>query len=83
MSLIDMLKPSTKVVEVDADDTERTLHFPHEACYSAYCSECCGCETYKEGYNKAIDDFVKLYKSKTKMEHILVDTIAEQLKEAK
>ena len=35
-----------------------------------------------DSYSKAVDDFVKLYKSKTKMEHELVDKIAEQLKES-
>lgn len=38
---------------------------------------------YKFGYNKAIDDFVELYKSKTTMENKLVDEIAEQLKGGK
>lgn len=36
-----------------------------------------------DSYSKAVDDFVKLYKSKTKMEHELVDKIAEQLKGVK
>ncbi len=35
----------------------------------------------EQAYNKAIDDFVKAYKSKTTMEHKLVEEIAEQLKE--
>lgn len=34
----------------------------------------------KEEYNKAIDDFVELYKSKTTIENELVGMIAEQLK---
>lgn len=38
---------------------------------------------YKFGYNKAIDDFVELYKSKTTMENKLVYEIAEQLKGGK
>ena len=36
-----------------------------------------------DSYNKAIDDFVELYKYKTTMENKLVDEIAEQLKGAK
>ena len=32
------------------------------------------------GYNKAIDDFVKLFKDKTSMENILIDDITEQPK---
>lgn len=36
-----------------------------------------------DSYNKAVDDFVELYKSKTTMENKLVDEIAEQLKGAK
>lgn len=35
----------------------------------------------REVYNKAIDDFVEDYKSKTTMENKLVEEIAEQLKE--
>lgn len=34
----------------------------------------------KEQYNKAVDDFVNLYKYKTSMENNLVDEIAEYLK---
>lgn len=34
----------------------------------------------KEQYNKAVDDFVNLYKHKTSMENNLVDEIAEYLK---
>lgn len=37
-------------------------------------------EIKKTEYNKAIDDFVNLFKSKTTMENVLVDKIAEQLK---
>lgn len=36
---------------------------------------------YSDGYNKAIEYFVMLFKSKTSMENSLVDEIAEQLKE--
>ena len=36
---------------------------------------------YLDGYNKAIEYFVMLFKSKTYMENSLVDEIAEQLKE--
>lgn len=35
---------------------------------------------YADGYNKAIDDFVRIFKSKTHMENKLADEIAEQLK---
>lgn len=35
---------------------------------------------YELGYSKAIDDFTVIFKSKTSMENILVDEIAEQLK---
>ena len=36
---------------------------------------------YADGYKKAIDDFVRIFKSKTHMENKLADEIAEQLKE--
>ena len=36
---------------------------------------------YSDGYNKAIEYFVMLFKSKTSIENSLVDEIAEQLKE--
>lgn len=36
---------------------------------------------YSDGYNKAIEYFVMLFKSKTSIENRLVDEIAEQLKE--
>lgn len=35
---------------------------------------------YNMIYNKAINDFVELYKSKTRMEQLLVEEIAEQLR---
>lgn len=35
---------------------------------------------YELGYSKAIDDFAVTFKSKTSMENMLVDEIAEQLK---
>lgn len=35
---------------------------------------------FVKGYDKALKDFVELYKSKTSMENRLVDELAEQLK---
>ena len=46
-----------------------------------YEAENCCNNSFIIGYNKAIDDFAVTFKSKTSMENILVDEIAEQLKE--
>ena len=38
-------------------------------------------EYVEQAYNKAIDDFVEELKRKTPMENMLIDELAEQLKE--
>ena len=38
-------------------------------------------EYVEQAYNKAIDDFVEELKKKTPMENMLIDELAEQLKE--
>ena len=54
------------------DHRERECNHINEALYD---------KGYSDGYNKAIEYFVMLFKSKTSMENSLVDEIAEQLKE--
>lgn len=53
------------------DHRERECNHINEALYD---------KGYSDGYNKAIEYFVMLFKSKTSMENSLVDEIAEQLK---
>ena len=48
----------------------------YDNCHNATCRRKCE----KDGYDKAIDDFVKVFTSKTNMENKLVKEISEQLK---
>ena len=54
------------------DHRERECNHINEALYD---------KGYSDGYNKAIEYFVMLFKSKTSIENSLVEEIAEQLKE--
>ena len=51
--------------------SERMLEENRQAGYS---------HGYTDGYNEAVDDVVKLFKSKTTMENNLIEEIAELLK---
>ena len=65
-------KQLTEWLEELKDRRERECNHINEALYD---------KGYSDGYNKAIEYFVMLFKSKTFMENSLVDEIAEQLKE--
>ena len=54
------------------DHRERECNHINEALYD---------KGYSDGYNKAIEYFVMLFKSKTSMENSIVDEIVEQIKE--
>ena len=79
--LIDRIESQPTAYDVDKlaewleelkDHRERECNHINETLYD---------KGYSDGYNKAIEYFVMLFKSKTSMENSLVDEIAEQLKE--
>jgi hypothetical protein len=66
-----VIKMAEKEHRMSPNISERMLEENRQAGYS---------HGYTVGYNEAVDDVVKLFKSKTTMENNLIEEIAELLK---